>query len=87
LDPEEREPRAAVDFDDRFFDAPRLPAVRRALVFRFAVVFLPARLREAPRALPPALPRRDVPRERLFAPPFEEPRPLPPPDFLRVCAI
>ncbi|MFN2387363.1 MAG: hypothetical protein ABR576_13935 [Thermoanaerobaculia bacterium] len=87
MDPDEREPRAAVDFEDRFAP-PRLPvAAPRALALRFDVVFFRVLVLEAPRALPPAPPRRDVPRERLFPPPFEEPRPLPPPVLLRVCAI
>jgi hypothetical protein len=79
LVPEDRAPRAAVDLDDRFAAALR----PRAVVLRLGVVFLRALLRVAARALP----RREVPRVRLFPPPFAEPRPLPPPVLLRVCAI
>lgn len=100
LDPPDRELRAAVDFDfdERFavplLAVPRLAALRpRALDLDldgldlvFDAVFR-VLLLEAPRALARAPPRREVPRERLFPPPFEELRPLPPPVLLRVCAI
>jgi hypothetical protein len=76
-----------VAFDVRFAAA-RLAALRpRALALRFGAAFFRVLLADAPRALPPALPRRDAPPGRLFPPAFEEPRPLPPPVFLRVCAI
>lgn len=101
LEPADRELLAAVDFDDRFavprLAVARVPALRpRALDldFGFDLLFdllfdavFRALLLEAPRALARAPPRRDVARERLLPPPFEEPRPLPPPVLLRVCAI
>lgn len=88
-DPADRELRAVVDFDDRFA-ALRPRALDVDLDFDFDLlldVVFRALLLEAPRALARAPPRCEVPRERLFPPPFEEPRPLPPPVLFRVCAI
>ena len=87
-DPADRELRAAVDFDGRLAALrPRALDLDFDFAFDFDLLFdvaFRALLLEAPRALARAPPRREVPRERLFPPPFEEPRPLPPPVLLRV---